>query len=390
MPNISRRETLKQAMSLAGLVALADPILPVLAQGEIDIPFSDYPANFSAGGTGQPRRTFDIRTIDGLTVSKDKFFVLQHNNQPAIDPNTYRLKVSGMVNKPLNLSLADLRKMRSTQLVAGYECSGNSPRSFQSLSSCGQFAGVPLRDVLKQAGVGARAREVVFLGTDRGDADVVFRQQTFKLNQQFGRSITMENALKPEPLLAWALNGEPLTVPQGAPLRLIMPGWYGVANVKWLAEIHLQEDRYLGNYQARWYRSVVGVGGTGEEADPDTQWMETEITRMHLKSTIARVRKMGNTYQILGFVLNDGTPLKSVEVKIDEGPWQKAVLDSANTRFSWKLFTLKWDGATAGVHTLVSRATDAEGYVQPTADELKRKKTFLEDNSQFPRKITIS
>ena len=294
MPKLSRRETLKQGLSLAGLLALADSVLPVLAQGETDVPFTDYPANFTAGGTGQPRRTFDIRTIDGFTVPKDKFFVLQHYNQPQIDPNTYRLKLSGMVNKPLDLSLADLRKMRSTDLVAGYECSGNSPRSFQSLSSCGRFTGVPLRDVLKQAGVGAKAREVVFLGTDRGDADVVFRQQTFKLNQQFGRSITLENALKPEPLLAWALNGEPLTLPQGAPLRVIMPGWYGVANVKWLSEIHLQEDRYLGNYQARWYRSVVGVGGTGEEADPGTQWMETEITRIHLKSTIARVRKTGS------------------------------------------------------------------------------------------------
>jgi len=390
MPKISRRETLKQSMRLAGLLALVDPILPVLAQGEIEVPFSDYPATFNPGGTGQPRRTFDIRTIDGLTVSRDKFFVLQHNNQPEIDPNTYRLKLSGMVNTPLNLSLADLRKMRSTEMLAGYECSGNSPRSFQSLASSGRFTGVPLRDVLKEAGVGARAREVVFLGTDRGDADVVFRQQTFKLNQQFGRSITLENALKPEPLLAWALNGEPLTVPQGAPLRLIMPGWYGVANVKWLSEIHLQEDRYLGNYQARWYRSVVGVGGTGEDADPETQWMETEVTRMHLKSTIARVRKMGNTYQILGFVLNDGTPLKSVEVKIDEGPWQKATLDAANTRYSWKLFSFKWEGVTPGAHTLVSRVTDADGNVQPTADELKRKKTFLEDNSQFPRKITIA
>jgi DMSO/TMAO reductase YedYZ molybdopterin-dependent catalytic subunit len=361
-----------------------------MAQGETDVPFTDYPANFTAGGTGSPRRTLDIRTIDGFSVPKDKFFVLQHFNQPQIDPDTYRLKLSGMVNKPVELSLADLRKMRSVETVAGYECSGNSPRSFQSLASCGRFSGVPLRDVLKHAGVGAKAREVVFLGTDRGEGDVVFRQQTFKLNQQFGRSITLENALKPEPLLAWALNGEALTVPQGAPLRLIMPGWYGVANVKWLAELHLQEDRYLGNYQARWYRSVVGVGGTGEDADLGTQWMETEVTRMHLKSTIARVRKRGDTYQILGFVLNDGTPLRSVEVKIDEGPWQNATLDPGNSKYSWKLFTYSWQGATPGPHTLVSRVTDGEGNVQPTADELKRKKTFLEDNSQFPRKITIS
>jgi DMSO/TMAO reductase YedYZ molybdopterin-dependent catalytic subunit len=389
MRPISRRETLHKGLSWAGLLGLSDWALPLLAQGETDVPFTDYPPTFNAGGNGSPRRTFDIRTIDGFTVPKDKFFVLQHFNQPQIDPDTYRLKLSGMLNKPAELSLADLRKMRSTDLVAGYECSGNSPRSFQSLSSCGRFSGIPLRDVLNHAGVGAKAREVVFLGADRGEGDVAFRQQTFKLNQQFGRSITLENALKPEPLLAWALNGEPLTVPQGAPLRLIMPGWYGVANVKWLSEIHLQEDRYLGNYQARWYRSVVGIGGTGEEADTATQWLETEITRMHLKSAIARVRKRGSGYHILGFVLNDGTPLRSVEVKIDEGPWQKATLDPGNTKYSWKLFTFSWEGAAPGPHTLVSRVTDAEGNVQPTADELKRKKTFLEDNSQFPRKITL-
>ena len=390
MQEITRRDTLRQGLSLAGFLALADWAVPALAQGETDVPFTDYPATFNPGGNGTPRRTFDIRTIDGLIVPKDKFFVTQHFNQPEIDANTFRLKLNGMVNKPMELSLADLRKIRSTELMAGYECSGNSPRAFQALSSCGRFTGVPLRDVLNHVGVGSKAREVVFLGADRGEQDVVFRQQTFKLNQQFGRSITLENATKPEPLLAWALNGEPLTVPQGAPLRVIMPGWYGVANVKWLSEIHLQEDRYLGNYQARWYRSVVGVGGTGEDADLGTQWLETEVTRIHLKSAIARVRKMGAAHQILGFVLNDGTPLRSVEVKIDEGPWQRATMDPANTKYSWKLFTYKWEGATPGPHTIVSRVTDAEGNVQPTADELKRKKTFLEDNSQFPRKITIS
>jgi hypothetical protein len=89
-------------------------------------------------------------------------------------------------------------------------------------------------------------------------------------------------------------------------------------------------------------------------------------------------------------VLNDGTPLKSVEVKVDEGPWQTATLDPGNTKYSWKLFTYQWEGASPGPHILVSRATDAESNVQPTPDELKRKKTFLEDNAQFPRKIMIS
>jgi DMSO/TMAO reductase YedYZ molybdopterin-dependent catalytic subunit len=195
--------------------------------------------------------------------------------------------------------------------------------------------------------------------------------------------------MKPEPLLAYALNGEPLTKAQGFPVRLIMPGWYGVANVKWLAEVHLQEDRYLGNYQARWYRSLVGVGGSGEESDPQTQWIENEITRMRLKSVIARVRKRGEAHEVMGFVLNDGTPLKSVEVQIDDGPWQKATLQPTNHRYAWKLFTYQWQGATPGEHTLVSRATDADGTVQPAAGELKRKKTFLQDNAQFPRKVKI-
>jgi hypothetical protein len=102
------------------------------------------------------------------------------------------------------------------------------------------------------------------------------------------------------------------------------------------------------------------------------------------------VRKKAGAHEILGFVLNGGTPLKSVEVRIDNGSWQKAELASTNTRYSWKLFTCRWDGATPGEHTVVSRATDIEGTVQPTADELNRKKTFLQDNGQFPRKVMIS
>jgi len=260
----------------------------------------------------------------------------------------------------------------------------------QGLSSNGRFTGVPLNQFLKHIGVGSKAREVVFFGTDRGSGDVVFRAQTFKLDQQFGRSITIENAMKPEPLLAWNLNGDPLTREQGAPLRLIMPGWYGVANVKWLAEIHLQEERYLGNFQARWYRTIRAVGGTGEEGDPATQFVESEVSHLQLKSVVGRVKKVGGAHQIIGFILNDGTPLKSVEVSIDGGPWRPATLDKSNSQFSWKLFSYKWEGATPGEHTIVSRVTDINGVVQPTALELSRKKTFLEDNGQMPRKVMIS
>jgi DMSO/TMAO reductase YedYZ molybdopterin-dependent catalytic subunit len=379
---MTRRETLRAGLTAASVLALLpDWATPALAQDEVDVPFTDLPANFNpSANPNAPTRTLDIRKIDGPFTPKDQFFALQHMNRPEINPDTYRLKLTGLVNKATEFSLADLKGMRSTEVAAGYECSGNSPRSVEGLSSCGLFKGVRLRDVLKQVGVNAKAREVVFFGTDRGPFDVVFRQQTFKVEQQFGRSITLENAEKPEPLLAYSLNGDPLTLAQGFPVRLLMPGWYGVCNVKWLAEVHLQEDRFLGNYQARWYRSVVGVGGTGEDADPGTQWVENEITRMRLKSVIARVRKKGGAHEILGFVLNDGTPLKSVEVQIDNGQWQKATLASTNTQYSWKLFTCRWEGATPGEHTLVSRVTDAEGTVQPTAAELKRKKTFLQDN----------
>jgi len=390
---ISRRETFRRGLAATSLLALLKDLpVPALAQGDTDVPFTDLPKNFNpAGVPGAATRQLDIRKIDGMLTPKDQFFTTQHFMKPEIDAAQYRLKFTGMVNKPTEFTLADLKAMKSVELVNGFECSGNSPRSIQGLSSCGRFTGVPLSRVLKQLGVNSKAREVVFFGYDHGSADVAFRQQTLKLDQQFGRSVTLENAMKPEPLIAYALNGEPLTLNQGFPVRLIMPGWYGVANVKWLAEVHLQEDRYVGNYQTRWYRTIWGEGGSGDVSDPQTQFVETEVTRMRPKSVIARVRKTGGAHQILGFVLNDGTPVKSVEVQIDNGPWQKATLDSANSQFSWKLFTYRWEGALPGEHTLLSRVTDVNGAVQPTAADLsKRKKTFLEDNSQFPRKVMIA
>jgi hypothetical protein len=159
-----------------------------------------------------------------------------------------------------------------------------------------------------------------------------------------------------------------------------------VAHVKWLSNIHVQEDPYLGKFQARWYRTLKGetIGG-------EMKWKENAVTRMQLKSFIARVTRDGSRCNVLGVVLNDGTPLKSVEVRVDDGPWQPARMDPATTgKYSWKLFTYTWEGATPGEHTLVSRVTDTAGKIQPTAEELATKKTFLEDNSQHPRKLMIS
>ena len=112
---------------------------------------------------------------------------------------------------------------------------------------------------------------------------------------------------------------------------------------------------------------------------------------MRPKSFIARVTREGGHHTVMGVILNDGTPIKAVEVKVDEGSWQPAIIDSdtGRDRFGWKLFRYTWKGATPGEHTVVSRVTDAAGRVQPTAEELANKKTFLEDNSQHPRKVMI-
>jgi DMSO/TMAO reductase YedYZ molybdopterin-dependent catalytic subunit len=240
--------------------------------------------------------------------------------------------------------------------------------------------------VLDKAGVSSSAREFVFFGADRAEEEVPFRGRTFPVDQQYGRSLSRDKALSSEPMLVYALNGEPLTRHQGSPLRLLVPGWYGMAHVKWLSEIHVQEDQYLGKHQARQYRTLRGVMVNGE-----MKWKETAITRMRLKSFIARVSHDGNRHKIFGVVLHDGTPLQSVEVKIDDGMWQPAALDPAtNSKYSWKFFTYDWNDATAGEHTVVSRVTDRNGEVQPTESEQETKKTFLEHNGQFPRKVLIA
>ena len=151
--------------------------------------------------------------------------------------------------------MADLKTMPKGEVMFGFECSGNRA-PVQGLCSNGKWTGVPLAALLKSAGVKAEAREFVFLGADHGEEEVEWRTQKYSLDQQFGRSMPREKALSPEPLLAYAYNDEPLTRHQGFPLRLIVPGWYGVANVKWLSDIIVQQDPYLGKYQARWYRTV--------------------------------------------------------------------------------------------------------------------------------------
>jgi DMSO/TMAO reductase YedYZ molybdopterin-dependent catalytic subunit len=383
----TRRDVLKGGLALAGLsvVGLPEFVLPALAQGETLVPFTDIPDNVR-WDTPPDRRLLDVRTIEGPFVARDKFATTQHYGHPEVDLASYKLKVSGLVERPKQLSLDDLKKLGSTELVAGFECSGNRG-PLQGLCGNGRWTGVSLKTVLDSAGVKPAAREFVFFGADHGEEEVEWRTQKFKIDVPFGRSLNREKAMSSEPFLTWAMNGEPLSKHQGAPLRLIVPGWYGVCNVKWLSQIHIQEDAYVGKYQARWYRTV-----RGEMIDGEMKYMETAVTHMNLKSFVARVAKSGNQCNVTGVILNDGTPIKSVEVKVDDGAWQPATLDSttAKDKFGWKLFHYTWNNPAPGAHTLVSRATDASGRVQPTADDLATKKSFLEENSQAPRKLMIS
>src|SRR6476469_8919130 len=314
--SMNRREVIKTSFAAAALGATSnfEWILPALAQGEVMVPFTDSHINPPFNANPAPdRRMFDTRNMTSVFTPKDQFFTTQHYGHPEVDPVAYRLKVGGLVNTPLTYTIDEIRKMGGNELIAGFECSGNR-RPVQGLIGNGRWTGVPLKTVLDKAGLKANAREIVFFGADRGQAEVEFRAQKFNVEQQYGRSMPRAKALTTEAFLAYALNGEPLTRHQGSPLRLIVPGWYGAPNVKWLSEIHAQEDQYLGKFQARWYRTLKG-----EMIDGEMKWTETAITHMQLKSFIVRISSDGSRYKVLGVVLNDGTPLKAVEVRVDEG-----------------------------------------------------------------------
>lgn len=382
----TRRDVLKSSLALAALGAVGVPewVLAPLEAAETAETFTDIPANVR-WETPPDRRLLDIRTIDGPFTPASKFATTQHYGHPSIDPATFRLKISGLVDKPTALSLDDLKRMGSTDLVAGFECSGNRG-PLNGLCGNGRWTGVPLRKVLQSAGIKPEAREFVFFGADKGEEDVQWRTQTFKIDVPFGRSLNREKALSPDPMLVWALNGEPLTRHQGSPLRLLVPGWYGVANIKWLSQIRVQADAYTGKYQTWWYRTIKG-----EMIDGELKYVETAVTHMNLKSFVARVTKVEGQHKVVGVVLGDGTPIKSVEVKVDDGPWQLAELDAATKdKYGWRLFTYAWNGASSGDHVIVSRATDTNGRVQPTEEQLATKKSFLEHNAQVPRKVRIA
>tara|TARA_A100001011_G_scaffold396081_1_gene492994 strand:+ start:302 stop:1453 length:1152 start_codon:yes stop_codon:yes gene_type:complete len=377
----SRRKVLKGGMMAAGAAAAPSFILPALAQGERLVPFTDVPESFQIPPQ-QPNSTYwqDTREISEFVTDNEDFYLVQHYGQPEVDNDAWRLRVTGMVDNELEFSLSDLMNGNTVEQQVGFECGGNSQRLFHGLIGNANWRGVSLRDILQRAGIQDGAKEVVFFGTDVATEEIRGRE----VDKAFARGLSIPDAMREENMLAFEMNGEPLPHYHGKPLRLIVPGWYGVANVKWLTQIHVQNTRYMGRFMGRDYVTLKKENVGGVE-----RWVENSVTTMNLKSSIVRVTEMGGRYSIQGFVLNDGTPLRSVEIKIDDGPWQSAEMNPNNTQYSWKLFSLNWTNPTPGDHTLVSRVTDINGNVQATPAELPEKVSYWEDFGQFTRTITI-
>jgi DMSO/TMAO reductase YedYZ molybdopterin-dependent catalytic subunit len=380
-----RRDLIKGAVGggvlATGAAVFPNWVMPALAQGEELVPFIDIPDTFRLRDKGAGGTYFqDIRQINSFYSSSDQFYVVQHYGQPELDLSSYSLRITGMVDNPMELSLQDLMGRDVVELDAGWECGGNRETIMNGLVGNARWRGVSLRSLLEQAGIQDGAKEVVFFGGDIGSEEI----RGAEVDKAFARSLAIPDAMRQENMLAFEMNGEPLPLYHGRPLRLIVPGWYGVANVKWLTQIHVQDTRYMGRFMGRDYVTLKKevVGGV-------ERWVENSVTTINLKSTIARVVRMGNEYRIQGFVLNDGTAIRSVEVKVDDGPWQRAEMNPRNSQYSWKLFSFNWENPAPGEHTIVSRVTDVDGNVQPAAEDMPEKVSYWENPAQWPRRVRV-
>jgi DMSO/TMAO reductase YedYZ molybdopterin-dependent catalytic subunit len=386
LENQDRRKVLKDALGVgaiaASLTTVPNLLFPALAQGERLIPFTDEASDAFSWRPIEPNTTHwqDTREINSFFTENENFYLVQHYGQPTIDNDAYRLRVTGMVDNELDLSLKDLQNGDVIEQQVGFECGGNSQRLLYGLIGNANWRGTTLNSILERAGIQEGAKEVVFFAEDVATEEIRGRE----VEKAFARSMSVGDAMRPENMLAFEMNGEPLPHYHGKPVRLVVPGWYGVANVKWINQIHVQDTRYMGRFMGRDYVTLKRSNVGGVE-----RWVENSVTAMNLKSAIVRVIEDNAQHRIQGFVLNDGTPIASVEIKIDDGPWQRAELNPRNTKYSWKLFQYNWANALTGEHTIVSRVTDVNGNVQPTNDELPEKVSFWEDFGQFPRRVTI-
>jgi DMSO/TMAO reductase YedYZ molybdopterin-dependent catalytic subunit len=382
---MTRRRLLKQGgVAVAGLSVLrvAGPTqaFQTPATGEV-IPWLDQPEPNPVPDVIVRQLTWE--ELDSWITPPDQHFVIKHFDTPTLTEQDWRLEIGGLVDTPMTLALADLKARDRQEVTFTIECSGNSAFPFnKGLVGNATWAGAPLATLLEEVGVQEDGIEVVFWGADGGEH--VWRDE-ITINEQFARSMSLVDAMAPDNILAYEMNGQELPALHGYPLRLIAPGWYGIANVKWLTRIEVMDRRYQGFFMAQDYVTIREL-----EQDGETVWTFTSVGRARLKSAPAKVTMLGNQYTVMGAAW--GAPIGGVEVRIDDGAWQPATLtEGEGSEFAWVFWTLPWESPAAGEHTITSRATDVDGNIQPAPDDplLAGKKTYWESNGHITRRVQI-
>ncbi len=308
-----------------------------------------------------------VRYFDSWITPINVFFVRQHIPRPAaIDLDTYRLKVNGLVSKPLELTLGDLKKLPQFTVPATIECTGNG-RGFFSPKVPGiqwmrgavgnaEWRGPRVSDVLKMAGVSNGA---AFIETDGADTGVAS-------TPDFVRSLPMAKAMHPATILALSMNGQTPDI-HGFPVRLIVPGWDGTSSVKWVIRITAAEQAGSGFFMNPGYRFPKYALPPGTPARP----AELEVIEgMPVKSTITspedQQKIAPGLFTIRGFAWAGENAIERVEVSTDGGSrWRDAQLSPEKLPFAWRLWSLEWSPDQVGYYTIMSRATDTAGRVQP-------------------------
>jgi sulfane dehydrogenase subunit SoxC len=291
-------------------------------------------------------------------------FLVTHWDVPAIDAHSWRLSIGGHVRQPLELTMDDIRARPSETITVTLECAGNGrgwltprPVSLPWLGDAvgtAQWTGTPLRGVLEEAGPGPDALDVVFRGADRGiQGDE---------EQTYARGLTVAEATRPEVLLAYQMNGRPLEPQHGFPLRLIVPGWYGMASVKWLTAIDVTTEPFQGFQQAVAYRYQRDAEDPGEPVERIR--VRALMIPPGIPDFFSRRRYVEpGTTRVHGRAWSGNGPVESIEVGVD-GRWAEATLAKPIGTLAWIAYSFEWD-ATPGEHELACRATDAAGNVQP-------------------------
>jgi DMSO/TMAO reductase YedYZ molybdopterin-dependent catalytic subunit len=297
------------------------------------------------------------------------FFVRNHFEVPALELDTWRLTIDGFVERPLTLRWEELAALPERSVFATMECAGNG-RSFLQPRAQGvpwgagaighaEWTGVPLRLVLQKAGLKAAALEVVCEGYDRGS------EADHPEPMAFARALPLGKALDPDTLLAVRMNGEPLEPSHGFPVRLLVPGWYGVASVKWLRRLEVIARPFRGYFQTVKYTVERPTAGGPAKVVVGPMTVKSEIIRPHPDETLGV-----GTNRLFGVAWAGPEAVAGVAVSTDRGgTWNDAELIGPRAAYSWTLWEYLWEVAEPGDYTLLARATSADGHVQPLRHE---------------------